>query len=200
MIRAHKLFFLGLALTTWTTAGVAIADDEQTANAPTRTTMAQKMSATATVEKVDTKKRELTLKDSQGNTFMTQVPEDVTNFDKLKKGDRIDIDYYESVTLALKKPGEAVAPGGEQTMTQPSSGQLPGGMMARKITAVATVAKVDVAANKVTIKAPDGTMDTINVSDPSLQQKLSSMKKGDKIQASYTQAMAISVAPKNKEQ
>lgn len=215
MIRAHKMFFIGLALTT---PGVAFADDEQqqpqqqqqqqqppTANQPSgmpTRTMAEKMSASATVEKVDTKKRELTLKDDKGNTFMVQVPEDVTNFENLKRGDKINIDYYQSVTLALKKSekGAAAPSGGEQVVTERAAGNLPGGLVARKITAVATVQKVDPTTNNVTIKAPDGTVDTINVSDPSLQTQLSKMKKGDKIQASYTEAMAITVSPKSKEQ
>jgi Cu/Ag efflux protein CusF len=201
MIRAHKTFYLGLALATWTTAGVAIADEKGAATqAPEQKTMAQKMSATARVEKVDLKKRELTLKDDQGNTFMMDVPEDVTGLDKVKKGDKIDVDYYESVTLALKKPQAGETPqANEQIVAERSAGGLPGGAMGRKITATVTVAKVDPSANKVTIKAPDGTMDTINVSDPSLQSELPKIKKGDRIKASYTEAMAISVAPKNKE-
>jgi Cu/Ag efflux protein CusF len=131
---------------------------------------------------------------------MVQVPEDVTRFDSIKKGDKIDLDYYEAVALSLKKPVKGETPSAnEAIVAERAPGKLPGGGMARTITATATVTKVDVAANKVSIKAPDGKMDTINVSDPALQPELSKLKKGDRVQASYTEAMAITVSPKNKE-
>jgi len=265
MIRAQKTFFLGLALATFSMAGVAFANDDQpqqptqqpsqmntppssaqppsqmntppssaqrpsqmnqpsqpqqpsqmnqpsSAQQPSQmnqpsqggqampsTMTAEKMSASATIEKIDTKKRELSLRDDEGNRFMVQVPEDVTTFDKLKKGDKIDLDYYQSVALSLKKPMKGEAPSAGEEVATGSAPNLPGGMVARRITATATVQKVDVAANKVTIKAPNGKMDTINVSDPGLQSQLSNLKKGDRIKASYTEAMAITVSPKNKE-
>lgn len=223
MIR-DKTFFLGLALATFTTAGVALADDDQPGQAqqpsqmqqPTQgqmpseaqgtqrpmpsQSMSQKMSASATVEKVDIKKRELSLKDEQGNTFMVEVPESVSRFENIKKGDKVDIDYYESVALSLKKPEKGEKPSASETMISGrAAGNLPGGMMGRKITATAMVTKVDVANNKVSIKAPDGKMDTITVSDPGLQSDLGKLKKGDRINATYTEAMAITVSPKNKE-
>jgi len=242
MIRAHKIFSVGLALATFSTGGIALADDDQPARtqqpsqmqqpsqaqpsqmqqpsqaqpsqampsqdqatqeqprAMPSTTTAQKMSASATVEKVDTKKRELSLKDDEGNHMMVQVPEDVTGFDNLKKGDKINLDYYESVTIALKKPEKGAMPSSSAAaMSEQAPGPLPGGMTARRISATATVAKVDVANNKVTLKGPQGKMDTINVSDPSMQSELGKLKRGDRIQATYTEKMAISVTPKNKE-
>jgi hypothetical protein len=214
-----------LALATFSTAGVALADDDQPGQAqqpsqmqqpsqgqmpseaqppsqrpmPSQTTT-QKMSASATVEKIDIKKRELSLKDEQGNQFMVEVPEDVTRFENIKKGDKVNVDYYESVALSLKKPEKGEKPSAsEMTMSGRAAGNLPGGMTGRRITATATVTKVDVANNKVSIKAPDGKMDTITVSDPGLQSDLGKLKKGDRIQATYTEAMAITVSPKNKE-
>jgi Cu/Ag efflux protein CusF len=200
------MFFLGLALTTFTTAGVAFAQDEampskdQKDQAMPSKKMTQKTSVSATVEKVDVKKRELSLKDEQGNSFMVEVPEDVTRLDAIKKGDKINLDYIESMTLSLKRPEKGEMPtSSEAKMSERAPGPLPGGSMGRTITATAMVTKIDVANNKVTIKGPEGKMDTINVSDPSLQPELSKLKKGDRIQATYTEAMAISVTPKNKE-
>lgn len=194
MKRIHTTFYvLGIALAGW--AGVAAADEAQ----PTQVT-AQKVSASATVEKIDAKKRELTLRNDRGDTMMMEVPENVTRLDAVKKGDKINVDYYESVTLSLKSPEKGAMPSAsESSMTERSPGKLPGGMTGRKIVATATVMKIDKAENKLTIKGPEGQVDTIKVSDPAMQPQLGQLKKGDRIQASYTEAMAVSVIPKNKE-
>jgi Cu/Ag efflux protein CusF len=186
-----------MALATFATTGAAVADEQPQ---PTQA-VAQKVSATATVEKVDAKKRELTLTDAKGNRFMLQVPEDVARFDAIKKGDKLDVDYYESLALSLQPHDKAAAPpSAQETATaERYPGKLPGGVMGRKITATATVLKVDPADNKITLKGPDGAIDTVNVRDPAMQSQLARIKKGDRIEASYSEAIALSVAPKNKE-
>jgi hypothetical protein len=81
-------------------------------------------------------------------------------------------------------------------MVEKASGHLPGGLVGSKITATAEVMKVDKANNKLTIKGPDGTVDTVNVTDPANQAQLAALKKGDHIQLTYTEAVAMSVTPK----
>jgi hypothetical protein len=159
--------------------------------------MAVEMSATATVEKVDKTKRQLMLKDKQGKRFAVDVPEDVTGFEAIKKGDRITIDYYSSVALALDRGKDGMAPSAEETsMVQRTPAKLPGGVAAREMSATAEVVKVDTTANTLTVKGPEG-VDTIHVTDPELQADLAKLKKGDKIRATYAEAVAIRVtAPK----
>ncbi|HEX9101599.1 MAG TPA: hypothetical protein VF997_05310, partial [Polyangia bacterium] len=111
---------------------------------------------------------------------------------------RLDLDYYQSVALQLKKPGEAPAAPSESTVVERKAGKLPGGMVAREITASATVMKVHPMLNKVTIKGPGGEVDTINVNDPGLQSNLHKLKKGDQIQVTYSEAIAASMTPKEK--
>ncbi len=192
-------FVFGLALTTSMLGGVALADDPpaQADTAPADTTMmAQKMSASAMVMKVDSDKRDLMLKDDQGMMFKVHVPDDVSRFDAIKKGDHIQVDYYQSIGLSMKKPGAGGQPGAsDTTATEKSAGKLPNGVMARTITASVMVMNVDTAGNKVMVKTPDGDMTTINVTDPAMQANLSKLKKGDRIQATYTEAVAISVTP-----
>ncbi|MGE3543726.1 MAG: hypothetical protein AB7L28_07330 [Kofleriaceae bacterium] len=150
----------------------------------------------ATVQKVDKNKRALTVKDAQGAQFKVNVPEDVTNFEGIDKGDRVAIDYYSSVALGLEKTKKGKkASGSETTMTERTPAPLPDGQIAPKISANAEVVKVDKAANKLTIKRPAGDMETIDVSDPQLRSRLTTLKKGDKIHASYTEAVAIRLTP-----
>ncbi len=208
MQRAKRICYtVACVFATWLVAGVAAADEQTPQKdmpahkdmAPTQV-MATKQSATATVEKVDAKKRTLLLKDEQGDEFKVNVPEKVTRLDAIKKGDTITLDYYEAVSLSLKKPDAGKAPSANETMmAERTPGKLPGGVVAKKVSATVEVTKVDKAENEVTIKGPGGDLDTIKVSDPEMQAQLENIKEGDRIKATYTEAVAISVTPKKKE-
>jgi L-ascorbate metabolism protein UlaG (beta-lactamase superfamily) len=65
---------------------------------------------------------------------------------------------------------------------------------AREVTASAEIISVDAAANKVTFKGPRGVR-TVIVQDPALQSKLPSLKPGQVVQLTYTEAMAASIQP-----
>src|SRR5690349_21431048 len=127
MQRIHKIW-LGVAFVTCASTGIAVADDpkpspdqqqqpSQGAQGTQDTSgqgmqgnqgmqggmaTAQKISLSATVEKIDHKKRTVTLKNENGNTVTVHVPENVTRLEAVKKGDKVSIDYYESVALMLK--------------------------------------------------------------------------------------------------
>jgi len=218
MQRRQKLsYVIALVLAT---AGIASAQDPQTqppsqkqpAPPPSQQpsqqgtgaaneVMAEKMSVTATVDKVDKGKRQLMLKDEQGTQFKVNVPSEVTNFDAIKKGDKINVEYFSSVALALLKGEKGKAPSAEATtMVEKVPGPLPGGMVAKKMSVTAEVVKVDTSANNLTIKGPGGAIETIHVTDPAMQADLAKLKKGDKIHASYNEAVAVSVEPQQKKQ
>ncbi|HEY2745705.1 MAG TPA: hypothetical protein VGL86_13815 [Polyangia bacterium] len=162
---------------------------------PSETVMGQVITASATVQSVDMKKRDVSLKDADGNQFVVNVPSDVVGLDTLKKGDRVGVTYKQSLALALKKSGAATAPS-ETEIAARNANQ--GGVMGRQITASVKVTKVDPQNNKITFRDAAGKTDTINVNDPDIQSQLNQIKPGDKIQATYTQAIAMSVTPKNK--
>jgi Cu/Ag efflux protein CusF len=197
MQRAKKICYVVAAmLASPVVGGIAAADNTpaQQQQNPTEV-MAEKTSATATVEKIDTKNRQLTLNDDQGNSFKLDVPASVTRFDSIKKGDKIAVDYYSSIALSLKGNDATPPSEGTTTMKERTPGALPGGLMARKITASVEVMNVDKTANKLTIKGPNGDLDTVDVRDPSMQADLAKIKKGDKIHASYMEAVAVTVKP-----
>jgi Cu/Ag efflux protein CusF len=194
----------GIGLAACLSGGVALAQSPSSDNpsgsaggSPT-SSVGEVMRASGTVQKVDMEKRDISLKDNRGEEFVVNVPEDVTRLDAVKKGDRVTLTYKQSLALSLKKAGEAMAPG-ETEMAARKPGALPGGMAGRQITASAKVTKVDPSNNKLTIRTADGTTDTINVTDPQIQADMKQIKVGDKIQATYTEAVAMSVTPKNKE-
>jgi Cu/Ag efflux protein CusF len=149
--------------------------------------------ASATVEAVDKATRTVTLKLPKGESRAFAVGEEVRNFDQIKVGDKLNVAYLESLTLELKKDGKAIV-GRTETMDvdRAAPGQKPGGGARREVTAVADVVGVDAAAKTVSVKNKAGDILVLNVRDP---EQLKLIKKGDQIQATYTEAVAVSMEP-----
>ena len=61
--------------------------------------------ATAVVTAIDKASRHVTIKKPDGEKSTVAVGPDVKAFDHLKVGDKIDIDYSESLALSMLPPG-----------------------------------------------------------------------------------------------
>jgi hypothetical protein len=154
---------------------------------------AELVNVLATVENVDKKGRKVHLKDPEGQRVTVQVPPAVQGFERLKKGDRVNIGYYESMAVALMPPTGTTAPMQQERVV--GTRELGGGAVARELTVATKVSSVDPDKNTVTFKAPDGKPLTVNVTDPQLQQRLKELNPGDTIQINYTEAVAVTLEP-----
>ena len=148
------------------------------------------VNVSATVEAVDPATRTVSLKGPKGNVVDVVAGEEVRNFDQIRKGDRLTVRYAEALTLELRKDGRAVGRSDAEAMKRAAPGQKPGGVARRDVTIVADVVNVDAAAKKVSLKGPKGNVVDLNVHDP---EQLKLVRKGDKVEATYTQAIAISM-------
>ena len=145
----------------------------------------------ANVVKVDKKSRVVTLKNAEGKVFDVKVGDEVRNFDQIKKGDEVVASYYESLAITLKKPGDAT-PGVEarETLDRAEPGRKPGGIAASETKITATVVGLDKKKGTVTLKGPQGKVVTVAARD---KRRLEPVKVGDLIEATFTEAVAISV-------
>src|SRR6187402_2094801 len=161
--------------------------------APGKGLAMQHVKATATVEATDPAKRTVTLKNARGEVRTITAGPEVRNFDQIKVGDSVTIEYVEGLALELKKDGKAVLGRSEvKSLERSDPGKKPGGMATREITAVADVVKVDTKKSTVTVKNKEGETFDLNIRDP---EQLKLIKKGDQIQATYTEAVAVSLKP-----
>ena len=145
-----------------------------------------------TISALDAAKREITLKGPDGKEVTMVAGPEVKNYNQLKVGDKVDIQYVEALVLELKKGGGLpVARTEKEEMTGAKPGEKPGVKGARQFTVVGDVIALDPATQTVTLKGPQRTAD-LKVRDPE-QFKL--ISKGDQIQATYTEALAIAVKP-----
>ncbi|HUL96667.1 MAG TPA: hypothetical protein VLT89_11685 [Usitatibacter sp.] len=160
--------------------------------APGKAGAMQTVKASAVVEAVDPATRHVTLKLANGTSKTIAVGDQVKNFDQIKVGDKVTVGYLESFTLELKKGGKEVVARTEQSgMDRAKPGEKPGGVAAREVKVVADVVAVDQAAKTVTLKGPQQTV-VLAIQDPA-QMKL--IHKGDQVEATYTEALAISMDP-----
>ena len=163
------------------------------ATAPGQAAAVAVVTASATIEAIDAATRTVKLKMANGETRSIVAGEEVRNFAQLKVGDKVNMKYMESVTLDLKKDGKAVVGRTEtSSMTRAKPGEKPGGVAQREVTAVVSVVNVDAQKKVVSVKKDTGEVIDLPVQDP---EQLKLIKKGDHVQATYTQALAVSVEP-----
>ena len=138
-----------------------------------------------TVTAIDKGTRTVTLKTDAGEIRSFQVSSDVQGFDKLKKGDKVDVDYTESIAIAMLPKGSKLSTSDQAAATKTGEGA---GAAGRQITVSAKVVSVDTTNNTVTLKGPKGNVETVEVQDPENQAKLPGLKAGQVMQFTYTGA------------
>lgn len=160
--------------------------------APGMAGAAQTTEVVAKVTAVNAATREITLKGPKGNEVTVVAGPEVKNFAQLKVGDNVNAQYVESLVLELKKGGgKPVERTEKASAVSAKPGETPGAAGGRRITVVGDVVNVDMATKMVTVRGPKRTVE-LNVEDP---EQLKLISKGDQIQATYTEAAAISVTP-----
>lgn len=162
---------------------------------PGKGTVTNVVKVTASVEAIDAAKRTVTLKGPEGKVTTITAGPAVKNFDQIKVGDSVVVGYIEALTLELKKGGTAIRQRTERDMgVAAKPGERPAGAIGTETTVIADVIAVDAKRQVVTLKGPERTVE-LKLRDP---KQFNLVKVGDQVEATYTEAVAISVeaAPK----
>ena len=170
----------------------SVGGESAVVTSPGKGSAARVVTITASVEAVDQAERTVTLKGPRGRVVTLPVSEKAKNFDKVKVGDMVVVRYLEALSLELKKNGSGIRERSERegsATAQP--GEQPAAGTARQVTVLADVVAVDTKRQTVTLRGPKRTVD-LKVKDP---KQLKLVKVGDQVEATYTEAMAVSVEP-----
>ncbi len=163
-----------------------------TATAPGKAVAERVAQVTASVEAVDSATRTVTLKGPAGDIIKLAVGSEVQNFDQIRVGDLVVVRYLDSLTLELKKRGTANRERTERDVTERARpGERPAAIDTREVHIVADVIALDPPTQTVTLRGPTRVVD-LRIQDPA-QFKLVAV--GDQVEATYTEAVAISVEP-----
>lgn len=164
------------------------------ASAPGKGAIAGKLTVTATVVAIDPATRTATLKGAKGNIVDVVVPPEAKNFNDIRVGDLVTVEYARALTLQLK-PAGGMRSSTTETATAPApAGAVAGGAVAKQVVIMANVTAINTKESYVTLRGPKGNSVDLAV-DPS-QLKL--VKVGDQVEAVYTEAVAITVEHKPK--
>jgi Cu/Ag efflux protein CusF len=151
--------------------------------------VAETVTKTVTIVAIDKSSRAVTLQDDHGFTLDVLCGPEVQRFDALKVGDKVTFSYHESMVSAISRPGDKPKEPISTTMSR-ASGAKPGGSIAQQMTAAVTIEEIDPKIPSVSVKTDDGRRMSFKVED---KKNLEGYKAGDKVNVTYTQALAVSV-------
>jgi hypothetical protein len=165
----------------------------QMSSEPGKVHLKQTVEMSARVVGIDRAARIVTLKGPKGNTVDVVCGDEVRNFDQIKLGDQVTAHYVESLYLELKKTKAGVRESVEtESGARAKLGERPAGLAVRELVILADVVAVDPQKRTITLKGPKGNIVVLPVQNP---DQFKVVKQGDQVEATYTQAMAVSVDP-----
>jgi len=166
---------------------------EAKAVAPGKAAAAQAVEVRAVVMGIDKAGRTVDLKGPKGRVVTLAVGDEVRNFDQIQLGDHVVVRYMRALSLELKKTGSAVRESSETSdAVRAKPGERPGVAAGRQVQVMANVVAVNAKTKTVTLKGPKGNLVDLVLEDP---KQVARVKKGDQVEAVYTEAIAVSVEP-----
>ncbi len=142
-----------------------------------------------TVEKIDRSNRSMVVQGPDGSRMTVRVATTVEGFEKLDKGDQVELDYYASTVLSFG-PTNAAAAAAQEAPTRASAPAL-GAVGTPPITTAARVTAVDKNGGALQITTPDGQPQTLLVRDPAARRQLRTLSPGDTVVVTYAEPVAV---------
>jgi hypothetical protein len=148
---------------------------------------------TATVTAIDQATRMVTLKGPKGAEETIKVSPDVKNLPQVKVGDLVVVTFSQGVMLSMAAPdAKPVEPSATASGATAAPGEKPAGDVKATIKGTVTVAAIDMKSRVVTLVGPEGRKFKLTAGK---EIPLEKVKVGDKLNAEYTEALAIAVEP-----
>lgn len=149
----------------------------------------------ATVEAIDAKTRQVTLKGPDGNLATVKAGDAVKNFNQIAVGDTVTITRTDALVADIAKPAKGAGPSISVTQIagKAAPGQKPSAGLVDAITVTGEIVRLDAKAHTATIKGPEGRLYTLTAVQQKHQQKLAKVKVGDLIQVTFLQSIAVAV-------
>jgi hypothetical protein len=158
-------------------------------------TVDEVMEMTATVEDINYDTRTMKLRRADNSLEVVEVSPEVKRFREIKKGDNLRVQISLAIAVALNRHGAASATQVTETAEKGGASQPPSVAAQREIKSTVTVVAVDAPNNRVSISGPEGNVAVLNVVRPEMQAFIKDLKTGDKVDVTYTEAVAIALEP-----
>ena len=166
------------------------------ATTPKPIEIGETLKATARVEAVDPASRLIVLKTPDGGTLVTQAGPEVRNLAQVRPGDNVVVAYREALAARVVKSNAGVGTvDSGVAASRASPGERPGAGVVDFVRTTVTVFDVDTAQNVIEVTGPRGYNRRIKVNDPEARQFIRGLKRGDLVEVTFTEAIAVSVEP-----
>ena len=152
---------------------------------------ARALTIAAVVEDIDPATRAVLLRGPGGKLIAVVADDSVRNFDQMKKGDKVRVDYLEAIAIQIMSPETAGTPVEATTVEVAPLGDKPGMVTTKTEQDSVVIKSIDYANRLATLQMPDGAAVTVEL-DPHVQN-LAGVKAGDHVVVRRTRAIAISV-------
>ena len=164
---------------------------EAAAGKKTEVVDAELAAMTATVQAVDYKNRAITLKGPKGNVATLHVHGRVKNLEKVKPGDKLEVEFFKSVVLHVEKAAGKPEVVQETSVDIAPRGDKPGVEAVNVLEFTAKVENVDYNRRKITLTAPNG--GTVTLSVNKRVKNFEEIKRGDTVLARVTEAIVMDI-------
>jgi hypothetical protein len=143
------------------------------------------------IASVDREKKTVTLQAASGKQITLTV-QNPYNLESAKAGDPFVAQFRETITIVGKGPSPNPTPATlKEGLWTAAPNQRPGAAAARQLQFAVVVAAVDAADQRVTLRAPDGTQETVHIANP---ETLAGVQVGDQLIITMIQSVAIALA------
>lgn len=151
---------------------------------------------TATVEAVNQDNRSLVLRGEDDALTLVMAGPNVRNFEQINAGDRIVVSYREAIAAEVKPKGEGIEGVKQATAkARAPEGSRPGIGTGSLIATTVEIQSVDTSFDTVTFTRPDGITRTVAVEDPQAQAFIRELRRGDEVEVTYSEAVAVNLRP-----
>jgi hypothetical protein len=164
--------------------------------APTDLDQSMLVQMAAEVVETSLPSRTVTLKIPDGRLATLRVGKDVTNLGEIKPGDLLEVTYYVGKQVILMPPGSE-APGTTKEVMEGKNAPIDG-VVGQQILRTVTILDVDRFKKTVTFRDANDQVREMALGGTNLEDYLDQVKKGDTVQVSFVEALALALKPVDK--
>jgi hypothetical protein len=150
----------------------------------------------ATVEALDVATRMVTLRGTEGRSTTLQVSPDVRNLPQVRVGDKLVVQYYQSMDAEVKPKGTSKTLNvvdKTASAAHAAPGAKPGAMVGNTATTTVVIQSVDKKNHSIMFSGADGLVRSLPIKRPEAQKFVATLKQGDQVEVTYTEALAVNI-------
>ena len=159
---------------------------------PMKTVEANTKEGVLTVTRVDRAEETITVRGPTGEESVIFVTPRVANLDQLQPGARLNVRLREELVVAISRAGEPAAASGDAAAFVSKEDGTAAKTATSTVSVTGVLDAVDARSRKITLRGPQGSAKTLNVSEG---VNLGALRAGDAVTVTHTLAVATQLIP-----